>query len=169
MAALQSLTKGLPSPNQSFADIVTAKTQYILLKEKLLCKEEPVVFFLVEDIEWLSAPFKLDLIGKFSRGKPPMVVLHKEFPNIGLKGGFQLGFPDYWHILLETEATREESSLDTGEMQPLKSHIVTNALHDDLILGGIDNTKNFVQSVTTGTLDSNRTLGVVCSVFRWRS
>ncbi|KAL3534899.1 hypothetical protein ACH5RR_003360 [Cinchona calisaya] len=55
---------------------------------------------MAEDIQHLSIPFKLALIGKFSKGILTMVVLRKKFQKIGFKGGFDLGFLDYRHILI---------------------------------------------------------------------
>ena len=71
-----------------------------VVKDPSSFKGKPAVFFLDGDVFALSAPFKLALVGKFSRGRPTMEELRKFFQAVGYKGVYSLGWLDPRHVLI---------------------------------------------------------------------
>ncbi|CAI9102728.1 OLC1v1001046C1 [Oldenlandia corymbosa var. corymbosa] len=56
-----------------------------------------------EEFEELIAPHKVNLVGKFSYGRPKIDVLREEFKKIGFKGSYLLGLMNPRHVLIRFE------------------------------------------------------------------
>lgn len=90
-----------PSPPRSFADVVSNSAESsIPIRPPEKFKGMPAVSFSDQDIQILAQKFKFALIGKFSKGRPPMVSIRKTFELIGFGGHFSLGLIDQKHILI---------------------------------------------------------------------
>ena len=107
MAALHPMGEGHPphpTPSKrSFADILSSSAAVApisCLKPRENYRGEPAVSFSAEDVRLLSSPLKFALIGKFSRGRPSMEGLRKDFMSVGFKGSFSLGLLDPRHVLI---------------------------------------------------------------------
>ncbi|CAI9102519.1 OLC1v1000801C1 [Oldenlandia corymbosa var. corymbosa] len=53
-----------------------------------------------DEFEDLIAPHKMNLVGKFSYGRPKMEILREDFKKIGFKGGYDLGLMNPRHVLI---------------------------------------------------------------------
>nr|XP_027062887.1 uncharacterized protein LOC113689294 [Coffea arabica] len=63
-------------------------------------KGEVAVFFSVEDISKLASPFRLSLVGKFSRGRPKLEDIKKFVRSLDLKDSYMVGHMDARHVLI---------------------------------------------------------------------
>lgn len=94
MAAGDPLGKALSAWGQkSFASLfsnLSSSASQISIKPVATHKGEPSLTFSNDEIQALASPFRLTLVGKFSRCRPTMESLCKEFHTIGLKGEFIL-------------------------------------------------------------------------------
>lgn len=88
--------------NRSFNSV-----QQSIVKEAASFKGKPAVFFTEEDIQALWRPFKSALVGKFSKGRPNMESLRKEFVAVGFKGEFFIGLLDFRHILIRFDCEED--------------------------------------------------------------
>ena len=108
MAALHPMGEGHPTPSKrSFADILASSSNPLpssqFLKPREVYRGEPAVTFTIDEIQSLASPFRFALVGKFSKGRPSMEALRKEFLTIGYKGTFTLGLLDPRHVLIRFE------------------------------------------------------------------
>ncbi|CAI9089600.1 OLC1v1024201C1 [Oldenlandia corymbosa var. corymbosa] len=56
-----------------------------------------------DEFDDLIAPHKMNLVGKFSYGRPKMEILREDFKKIGFKGGYDLGLMNPRHVLIRFE------------------------------------------------------------------
>ncbi|CAI9112538.1 OLC1v1012999C1 [Oldenlandia corymbosa var. corymbosa] len=85
------------SPTPSSGNIEPSPPPSIQSKPSVY-KGEPVFPLTKEEDETLAAPFKLSLVGKFSKRRPKMDFLWHQFQKIGFKGSYSLGMIDHRHI-----------------------------------------------------------------------
>lgn len=75
----------------------------ILVKQVQLHRGEPAVHFSAAEIQEMTEPFKLALVGKFSFSRPLMDIIRKFFIFLRLKGSSQISLLDNRYILIKLE------------------------------------------------------------------
>ena len=104
MAALRSSTEGHLPPlmeQKSFAQLFTSAPTFPTPTKPLLSyKGEAAVFFSMEDITKLASPFRLSLVGKFSRGRPKLEDIRKFIRFLDLKDTCMVRHMDSRHVLI---------------------------------------------------------------------
>ncbi|CAI9098937.1 OLC1v1035676C1 [Oldenlandia corymbosa var. corymbosa] len=95
-----------------------------------------------EEDEQLAAPFRLALVGKFTKGQQKMDYLHREFQIIGFKGNYSIGSIDYRHILICFDLEKDFHrcwlkrlwTFDKHRMRLLKWTTDLNPVHESSIV-----------------------------------
>ena len=108
MAALQPLAEGHKTSlakAKSFSQLFSSPApSSIRLRPVSSYKGEAAVIFTKEDAEELAAPFRLALVGKFSRGRPVLEDIRKFLATHNLQDHVSVGLLDYWYVLIKCTA-----------------------------------------------------------------
>ncbi|KAL2248149.1 UNVERIFIED_CONTAM: hypothetical protein Sindi_2667200 [Sesamum indicum] len=121
----QQLFPTLMPPKRMFAVVVapskapqTASHKFFLADSPppsigavLTDEKGPTLIFSDEEIQALTTPFRLALVGKFSHGKPQFRHLHRLIAGLGVKGAFTVRFPLRIFKWTPTFTPAQESSL----------------------------------------------------------
>ncbi|CAI9108910.1 OLC1v1008616C1 [Oldenlandia corymbosa var. corymbosa] len=84
-------------PHMKQEDIATAKPNMVDFqslknpKKVTFFNGTPELEYEEDEFDDLIAPHKMNLVGKFSYGRPKMEILREDFKKIGFKGGYDLG------------------------------------------------------------------------------
>lgn len=93
-----------PTQKKSFSSLFVEKTQSSDQQSKLLPFSnhhgKPALKISKDLVDSVANPFRYMLVGKFSHGRPTMVVSRAAFTKLGLKGDVSLGHFDSKHMLI---------------------------------------------------------------------
>ena len=78
-----------------------------LQTDKTTRRGEPAVVFSPLDISKFAASFQLSLVGKFSKGRPPMEDIRRFFKALDLKDEFSVGLLDHRHVLIRLASEKD--------------------------------------------------------------
>ena len=95
-----------PAPGQSVVRSLSLD-QSSIVKKATTHKGKPAVFFSKAEVQELLKPFQHTLVGKFSKGRPNMEALRREFKAVGFKGEYSIGLLDPCHVLLRFAGEEE--------------------------------------------------------------
>ncbi|EOY06960.1 Uncharacterized protein TCM_021522 [Theobroma cacao] len=89
------------SQKKSFLSIITGEKPSVvpLTRDPFVFKDRPAAAFFEDEIQTLAKPFKLSLVGKFSR-MPKLQDVRAAFKGIGLAGAYEVRWLDYKHVLI---------------------------------------------------------------------
>ena len=59
------------------------------------------------DVSKIAASFQLSLVGKFSKGHPPLEDIHRFFKELDLKGEISVDLLDQRHVLIRPASKKD--------------------------------------------------------------
>ena len=79
----------------------------ILIKTVTSFEGEPNVQFSTAEIQVMTIPFKLTLVGKFSYNRSNMELIRKFFNTLWLKGTSKVSLLDNRHVLIQLDVEED--------------------------------------------------------------
>nr|XP_027120471.1 uncharacterized protein LOC113737437 [Coffea arabica] len=95
--------------HKSFSSLFSSKDgpTLELQTDKTTRRGEPAVVFSPLDVSKFAASFQLSLVGKFSKGRPPMEDIRRFFKALDLKDEFSVGLLDHRHVLIRLASEKD--------------------------------------------------------------